>query len=273
MLNIFKPLFDKKSKISNESLKKWNLTIASLSLVQGGLILFLSAPYNLPVTMLFSTNDTLQSRLTGGTVTAPAVQQLFTINLIYLPAAFFLISAVAHLLAATKYKTQYEAGIKKGINKLRWIEYALSSGIMLIVVGLLAGMYDIGSLLLIFVLAVIACLVGLMLELDNRLRSKKTKLEPFSNFVGAFAGVIPWLIIAFYLCGTSTYGSGVAPYVYGVYGSTLLLFAAIALNFYLLRNKKARWADYLWGERWYMGLSLAAKSLLAWLVFIYVFHS
>ena len=32
-------------------------------------------------------------------------------------------------------------------------------------------------------------------------------------------------------------------------------------------KKKGKWADYLYGERMYIILSLVAKSLLAWQVF------
>ena len=36
---------------------------------------------------------------------------------------------------------------------------------------------------------------------------------------------------------------------------------------WLQYRQKGKWADYVFGERVYMGLSLVAKSLLAWQVF------
>jgi len=45
------------------------------------------------------------------------------------------------------------------------------------------------------------------------------------------------------------------------------LFGGFAVNMYLQYKKKGRWADYLYGERLYMILSLVAKTALAWQIF------
>ena len=39
------------------------------------------------------------------------------------------------------------------------------------------------------------------------------------------------------------------------------------MNQALQYARLGRWRDYLYGERWYLLLSLVAKSLLAWQVF------
>jgi hypothetical protein len=40
-----------------------------------------------------------------------------------------------------------------------------------------------------------------------------------------------------------------------------------AINMWLQYRKKGKWADYLYGERMYIVLSLVSKSALAWQVF------
>jgi hypothetical protein len=46
-----------------------------------------------------------------------------------------------------------------------------------------------------------------------------------------------------------------------------IFFSSFAVNMYLQYKKKGAWANYLYGERAYMILSLVAKTVLAWQVF------
>ena len=62
-------------------------------------------------------------------------------------------------------------------------------------------------------------------------------------------------------------GSGVPTFVYGIFVSLFLFFNCFALNQWLQYRGRGRWADYLFGERVYIWLSISAKSVLAWQVF------
>ena len=55
--------------------------------------------------------------------------------------------------------------------------------------------------------------------------------------------------------------------MYGIFVSLFVFFNCFALNQFLQYRARGRWADYRYGERVYMLLSLVAKSLLAWQVF------
>ena len=44
-------------------------------------------------------------------------------------------------------------------------------------------------------------------------------------------------------------------------------FNTFPINMVLQYRKVGRWADYRYGELWYVFLSLGSKSLLAWVVF------
>ena len=49
--------------------------------------------------------------------------------------------------------------------------------------------------------------------------------------------------------------------------SYAVFFNTFPVNMVLQYKKVGRWADYRYGELWYVFLSLGSKSLLAWVVF------
>ena len=52
-----------------------------------------------------------------------------------------------------------------------------------------------------------------------------------------------------------------------IFITLFILFNCFAINQWLQYRGKGKWADYLYGERVYLILSLVAKSALAWQVF------
>ena len=86
---------------------------------------------------------------------------------------------------------------------------------------------------------------------------------------GCLAGIVPWIVIGIAL-GTAASAPGAAPipgFVIAIFVTLFLSFNVFALNMILQYGRVGRWADYLYGERAYMLLSLGAKTLLAWQVF------
>ncbi len=255
----------KKSKINNQSLNKWNKVLAVLHFVQGVAVLALTKGVTWPVTTSFLTQDTLVTKSAGRPVLSPATHTLFNVNIAYLVAIFFFLSALAHAIIATRYRATYEANLKKGINKARWIEYSLSASVMMVAIALLSGIYDFSSLLMIFVLIAIMNITGLFMEIQNQGARKVN----WSNFIlGCVAYIVPWIVFVAYILGANIYGSGGIPtFVYWIYATMFVLFSSFAANMLMQYRKSGKWADYLYGERVYMILSLVAKSLLAWQVF------
>lgn len=198
-------------------------------------------------------------------VLASATHTIFSVNLAYLVVAFFLLSAVAHLFVATIYRKRYEANLRHGINKVRWIEYALSASTMMIAIALLSGIYDLSSLVMIFGLTAIMNLMGLAMEIYNQGRERTSWL---AYNIGALAGILPWVVIGIYFWAGNKYGAGEIPtFVYYIYASIFLFFNCFAVNMILQYKKVGKWRDYLYGEKVYIILSLLAKSALAWQVF------
>jgi hypothetical protein len=89
-------------------------------------------------------------------------------------------------------------------------------------------------------------------------------LTPF--WLGCIVGIVPWIAIGLYLLSP---GSDLSPpgFVYGIYVSLFPFFNVFALNQWLQYKRVGRWADYMYGEKVYVFLSLFAKSALAWQVF------
>lgn len=252
-------------KITFKGLRKFNLIMAGLHAAQALLVWLLSDP-NRGVWGVTANNLTLAPGSTPDKpVLTSATHTIFDVNLAYLIVVFFLLSAAAHLFVATVYRKRYEVNLKLGINKVRWIEYALSASTMMVAIALLSGIYDLGSLVMIFGLTAIMNLMGLAMELYNQGREKVSWL---AYNIGALAGILPWVVIGIYFWAGNTYGTGEIPtFVYYIYGSIFLFFNCFAVNMILQYKKVGKWRDYLYGERAYIMLSLLAKSALAWQVF------
>ena len=134
---------------------------------------------------------------------------------------------------------------------------------MIVLIAVLFGVYDIGALILIF--AINACMnfFGLLMEKLNQYTTK-TNWSPF--IFGGIAGIVPWIVILLYAFGNSD-PSQIPWFVYAIIGSYFVFFNLFPINMVLQYKKVGKWANYLYGERVYIILSLVAKSVLAWLVF------
>ncbi|HRV75809.1 MAG: heliorhodopsin HeR [Candidatus Nomurabacteria bacterium] len=245
-------------KVTTQRLVRFNAIMSLLHAVQAGLILVLSKSFSLPISGSFlKFNESTQNL-------DPASKVLFNLSLPALIFSFFVLSSLAHLFIATVYKDKYQHDLNKGINKVRWIEYSFSASIMIVAISLLVGIYDLGSLIMLFGLTAVMNLCGLVMEVHNQTTQKTNWL---SYYVGCIAGAIPWVVIALYLALGASDGSKAPAFVYWIFVSIFLFFNCFAVNMVLQYKKIGPWKNYLYGERAYIILSLVAKSLLAWQVF------
>ncbi|HSW74254.1 MAG TPA: heliorhodopsin HeR [Candidatus Saccharimonadales bacterium] len=242
----------------------WNKWLGVAHFVQGCVILLLSSTRTIPISTSYQAVDPLQTANVGHTVFATATRHIFDLNLAAIIAEFFFISAAAHFFVATVYKKQYLNGIKQGSNRARWIDYSLSTSVMLVAIGVLSGIYDLSTLVLVFVLEMVASLLGLAMEMYN-----KGKREPnwLAFVISCIAAIAPWIALALYAWGAGVYGGHMPGFVYGILTSIFVLFACIAGNTYLQYKKRSHWANYLFSEKVYMILNLATKTVLAWQIF------
>jgi hypothetical protein len=180
-------------------------------------------------------------------------------------ALFLLLSAVAHGTLSTVGYGWYVENLKKGMNPLRFYEYALSSSLMIVLIGMLVGLWDLGALILIFALNAAMNLFGHLMELHNQTTEKT---DWTSYIYGVFAGIVPWIVIAWYFIGSVNSSDAKPPdFVYAIVPTLFVFFNIFAVNMVLQYKKVGRWKDYLFGERVYIILSLTAKTVLAWQIF------
>ena len=254
-------------EITTEKLRRFNLIMGGLHLIQGIAMLFLAT--NVIQKIGEVSPEISQFYLAFNPETRSletASRVLFELPFGVMVASFLFISAIAHALVSIPKKLNeiYNADLVKGINKFRWFEYALSSSIMIVLIATLFGIYDIASLILIFIVNATMNLFGLVMEQLNVGRSKDNiEWGPF--IWGSIAGVAPWIAILLYMFGTGNFGE-VPWFVWAIVGTYFVAFNTFPINMILQYKKVGKWADYLYGERVYIVLSLVAKSIIAWLV-------
>lgn len=256
----------KASALTPASLRGWNIILAALFALQAVLILALSNGNWLPVTTSYLTVDTLASQASGTTELTGAVHRLFDVNLAYVVAAFLLVAAATHLIAATVYRRGYEANLARGVNKARWIGLGISAGLMMTTIALVSGVRDLSSLKMLFSLVFVMSLLGLATEIYGHFNGRRNWL---TFGIASYAGVIAWAVVGKYLLDANLFGDVTLPaYIYAVYGVALALWIIAAYNTFLQHKGQGKWANYLFGERLHMLVGFVALTALAWQVFL-----
>jgi hypothetical protein len=253
-----------KKEITFKSLKKFNIIMGLFHLIQGILMLYFSLSidkikaFKTPVWTNYLKFNNESMRL------ATNPEKIADIPFAMLVSFFLFLSAIAHfIIAIPKGNKVYNENLEKGINPFRWYEYALSSSLMIFLIAMLFGVYDIGALIAIFVLNASMNLFGLLMEQINQY-TKKTNWGPF--IFGSIAGIAPWVVIVLYAFGNSDLGQ-VPWFVFAIVGSYFVFFNLFPVNMILQYKGIGKWKNYLYGEKVYIILSLCAKTVLAWLVF------
>jgi hypothetical protein len=240
-------------------LTRFNLIMGFLHLVQGILMILLSNDTKYKIYSNFLGFDTETFTL------APVPEVFYELRFGPAVAVFLLISAVAHFYLATIGNKRYVANLKKGMNPTRFYEYALSSSLMIVLIGMLSGVVDLGAIILIFGINAMMNLFGIMMEYHNQYTEKTN----WSSFIyGSIAGIFPWIVIFLYFL-VSVGSSDAKPptFVYIINPTLFVFFNIFAINMVLQYKKVGPWKDYLFGERMYIVLSLVSKSILAWIIF------
>lgn len=247
------------------SLFRWNLVLAGLHFAQFVAMLALSlgvaTVVATPIVSSYLQFDPVNRAL------VPAQRVLFELPIGPAVALFFLMSAIAHAVVAGPARAWYERSLARGQNPARWIEYAFSSSVMIVVIATLVGVREIGTLIAIFGVNAAMNLFGWSMEAANEGRDR-SQVQWLHYVFGVIAGITPWLVIFISLAtaATTTDATAIPGFVIAIFVSLFISFNIFAFNMVLQYRGVGRWSDYLYGERVYMLLSLVAKSLLAWQV-------
>jgi hypothetical protein len=212
----------------------------------------------LPVTTLYTKwNEALR-------MPQPVLENLTSWRLGPIVASFLILSGIFLLGSAHVWRKKYEEQIQKGMNLFRWMEYSITSSLMIVVIAMLCGVYDLPSLIMIFSLNACMILFGWVMEIHNQLTKK---VDWTSYIFGCFAGAIPWVVMGLYFFNAVASNAEAVPtFVYAIFWTLLVSFNIFAINMVLQYKKIGKWKDYIYGEYAYITLSLVAKALLAWQV-------
>lgn len=240
-----------------KSLQNFNRVAGVFHLLQMLAVLALANDFALPMT------GTYLNGPPGTTFSAPVVILETPVGLAV--ALFLGLSALFHFIVSSgNFFKRYSASLLKNQNIFRWVEYSLSSSVMIVLIAQICGIADIVALLAIFGVNASMILFGWLQE--KYTQPKDGDLLPF--WFGCIAGIVPWLGLLIYVIAPgSTSDVAVPGFVYGIIISLFLFFNSFALVQYLQYKGKGKWSNYLRGERAYIVLSLVAKSALAWQIF------
>jgi len=237
------------------NLRAWNIGVGLILAVQAVVIAILSNDFALPVVATW---------MGGPPGTEPTATKIGELPLGWGVFAFMAISAAALLIIASPgVFGWYKRNLLKDRNYGRWIEYSISSSVMIVLITMITGVTDLAAMMAIFGVNASMILFGLLME------KYETPGRPswLSFLFGCFAGIIPWIAVFIYVWSPG-FGDAQAPgFVYGIIASLFVFFNIFAVNMVLQYKKVGRWRDYLFGEKVYIVLSLTAKALLAWQVF------
>jgi len=257
--------FDRRTvDVSDERLGKlrvFNLVMGVLHLISGSLMVVLGNDFELDVSS-FALNGPPGTPLEDGTV-----NQVIGVPLAWGTAAFLFLSAFFHFLIASPVAFgAYGNELRRNRNRFRWVEYSISSTLMIVLIALVTGITDMAALIAIGFVNASMILFGWLMEMTNQF-DRTTWWTPF--WFGCVAGIAPWLAIG----GTIWFnvsqegGEGPPGFVYGIIFTIFFFFNTFAINQWLQYRKVGGWSDYLRGETTYIVLSLVAKSALAWQIF------
>ena len=240
-------------------LRRFNLVMGFLHLIQGIFMIWVSNDTTYPIFTNFLKFDLDSFSL------VPDPKLFYDLPFGPAVAVFLLLSAIAHFSLSTFGYKWYVRKLEQGMNPARFYEYALSSSLMIVLIGMLVGIWDLGSIILMFAVNATMNLFGIMMEYDNQGRDKVR----WTAFIfGSIAGIVPWVVIMVaFLSALNSSGAEPPGFVYAIIPTIFVFFNIFAVNMVLQYKKVGPWKDYLFGERVYIILSLLAKTALAWMIF------
>lgn len=247
-------------------LRKYNIIAAVLHFVQAVAMLVLGLSvenfrnYKLPVRIYYLAMTT--DPVSGKEYLDQAHRDIGNVELAPLVSMFFFLSALFHTLVVWREKSYHEY-LNQECNPYRWIEYSISSSLMIWLIAMLFGVYDVSLLIAIFVMNAVMNACGHMMEILND-RTKPLNWFPFH--LGSLLGATTWAIVVIYFLGSGP-SDEIPNFVYGILASYFFFFNTFPINMILQYKRVGKWDDYCFGEFMYIVLSLASKTLLGWLVF------
>ena len=175
-------------ELTVQKLRRANIIAGVLHLAQMIVVLALANDFTLPIVARYMAGPP------GSTFAEPITLLDAPIGLTV--AIFLGLSALFHFLVASpQFFGRYSAGLAQQRNYFRWVEYSMSSSVMIVLIALITGVSDVVAIVAIFGANAAMILFGWLQE----------KYETPGNggwlpfIFGCIAGIVPWLGLLFYV--------------------------------------------------------------------------
>lgn len=179
---------------------------------------------------------------------------------------YLLVTSFFHFLTQTgAWKDQYFLGIANRFNKLRWIEYSITSAILVTILGALIGIKDISILVVLFALQFATIYLGAKMEEINQsnLNKSNTAWWPYISCIAV--GSILYGILTIYFVNEY---QNLPLNLIVTFCTTIVTFVLYPTNMILRFLDVGIWKSNNYYELTYLSLSLFIKSFLALTIYL-----
>ena len=147
----FKKTSRPKSSPKQDKPQKGYLLLSLFFVVQTGILLFFGKSDYLPVTASFLTKDPLLSN-SGKVVMTSATRTVFNVNILYILSLLLIFMAVYYLVIGNFLQAKYLNSITSKLSKYKWVNIGVSTTLVMIILCMLLGVFDLGSIVMIMAL-------------------------------------------------------------------------------------------------------------------------
>jgi len=110
---------------------------------------------------------------------------------------------------------------------------------------MLVGIWDLGTLIVMFGINAMMNLFGILMEEHNQYT---TRTDWTAFIYGSLSGIVPLIVIFLYFVGAVNSGDAKPPtFVYAIVPTLFVMFNIFAVNMVLQYKKVGKWRDYLFG--------------------------
>lgn len=213
------------------------------------------------------TKNELASNAT--TVLAAAAQPLYEIELRWVLVAFLGVSALFAILRGTKWQHREAAGVKSGVQPLRWVDFAITGAILFGLVGLLNGVQDVVALKLGMLAIALTAYFAWMYERENAATGKPARASLIGSQVAA---AVPILVLVATMWGTYIYGMVRQPW-YAYAAAAAFVAWLCVIQYKLKKTPVSGKHNYIAIDKSYNVLTFLARTAVAVVLIVGLYAS
>ena len=261
----FKKTSRPKSSSKQDKPQKGYLLLSLFFVVQTGILLFFGRSDYLPVTASFLTKDPLLSN-SGKVVMTSATRTVFNVNILYILSLLLIFMAVYYLVIGNFLQAKYLNSITSKLSKYKWVNIGVSTTLVMIILCMLLGVFDLGSIVMIMALISTLSVTGYLAE---RLKSTDQSSSRLSFILGSSALTVVWVVFAYYIWNSAVIGGGGLEwyaYLTALIALLLTYMQQLSLRTYCM-SSKGKWADYSYIEKINQKLSIVLVMAVVWITF------